>query len=568
VPKRTKTNTFLRLSKGALLTLVFALAGSLSFFLGLQTSSDVAQVEQSIAQAISTTQVNVILQYLPVAGGDPRPIEVTPFMNASQTALVQLQEIHSGVIAPASPSDRCKTTNSVGRCSVEQLPVGTNPSLGVTVDQQYDIIVDTVFIEFLTGIPLLSENAYVKFDLSQCGSGTVFTGNTWCLTKSGGNFAEEYFVTITLNERDVCVDSTPPASFCDISGKLVNFSCNPSFNGATKPWEPKPKACDTSQCPDGNFVNGQCAELTPGLAACSQAAACQNNQLCSVRNFGSTISYNAGTDAIVIRGERFGSAGGMVIFPTESGGTEEVQIPAGPNWSNTEITVQVPLNAVSGTLNIHPNSHGFIENNGVFTPVTCQSPPASIRAFKDQFSILSINGTSPNGVRLVSPGFDTSFALLVHHNDAVSRFDQVLVELVEGSFPDPNNLPVNRTLITQKSCSVQVVGSNSAKEATLTCAVPIPESAGTFQGPFTFIVTVFDDRGESARTVVLDSGSSSLAGDFNLDGILSIHDAAIAFRISRGSSVTLPEHLERDTDADGQITLTDALFVLHSLTKQ
>jgi hypothetical protein len=557
------------ISRSLMRVTVFLACGALSFFLGVQLTGDIDPVKLSIAQTPDTTQVNVVLQYLPVAGGTPRPIEITPFMNASQTALLQLQEIHSGVVAPPDAMDRCRTTNSVGRCNIRNVPVGPDPAQGIGTDQQYDITVDTVFIEYLTNIPLEPLNAFVRFNPAQCGgNATVFTGNTWCLTKPGGRFASEYFVTITLVERNVCLNIPPPAPFCDISGEFVNFVCNPSFRGPTTPWEPVASSCATVQCPDGNFVPGVCGEVVPGLATCATAAACINNQLCSVQNFGSSFSYNAGSDTIIIRGERFGAAGGSVSFPTKSGNPEVVQVFPGTGWTDTEIRVRVPLNAVSGVLAIHPNTHGFLTgSSGEPVPVTCASPPAFIRAFNDQFAILSINATTPDGIQLVSPGFDTVFTLIAQHNDRVGRLSKIVVELIHGSYPDANALPLRRTVITQTSCPVNIVGSAQAKEATLTCSVPVPQSAEEFMGPFTFVVTLFDNTGEGVRAVLLDSGRSALIGDFDVNGIISLADAVEARRLMDGRLSTTPNHLMRDTDGDGVITLADVLFVLHSLTR-
>ncbi len=80
-------------------------------------------------------------------------------------------------------------------------------------------------------------------------------------------------------------------------------------------------------------------------------------------------------------------------------------------------------------------------------------------------------------------------------------------------------------------------------------------------------MTLTDDAGGSERAVLLDSGSSAMIGDFNFDRILTIEDAAVAFRIARGVIPQQQAHLERDTNDDGAITVADALFVLHSLTR-
>jgi len=541
-----------------------------AFLLGLKTVNEVDSVENTVAQAVQNRVVNIILQVQPVGGGALRPIEVTPFMNNSNTALLYLQEIHVGRIVPVNSNDRCRTTNSLGRCSARNVPVGPDAAIGLaTIDQQYDILVDTVFLEFLTGIPLETTGASVQFDPAKCsGSTTSFTGDTWCLTKANGQFAAEYFVTITLKERNTCTDSTPPSSFCDASGKLVTFSCNPSFNGATKPWQPKAEGCATVQCPDGNFAGGVCADITSDFSACSSAQSCRNNLLCSVTNFGSAIAYDAGLDTIVIRGERFGLAGGTVSFPTGTSSRETVEVFPGADWTDREIRVRVPRAAISGTLQIHPHTHGFLEEqNGSLTPVTCASPPASIRAFKDQFAILSLQATPPDGVRLVAPGFTTELQLLVHHNDSLGRLENILVELLDGSFPDPNTLPVNRRVIASSTCPVTLPGGTNVQEGTLICRVVVPESASIFTGPFTFLVSVVDDLGSAKRAVLLAGGDSVLSGDFDLNGVLSIEDAVIARRIATGAQGASPAHLLRDTDQDRVITMNDVVFVLHSLTK-
>ena len=559
-----------RLLRNISMITVFAACGTASFVLGLQTVHEVGSVHETIAQTAQATMVNVILQVQPIGGGAPRPIEVTPFMNSSNSALLHLQEIHVGRIVPLATADRCRTTNSLGRCSLRNIPVGGDSNIGLsTTDQQYDILVNTVFLEFLTRIPLESAGASVRFDPAKCsGSATSFTSDTWCLTKSGANFAAEYFVTITLRERDTCTDSIPPAQFCDVQGRLVSFRCNPSFSGPTHPWEPNAAGCGTVQCPDGNFVGGLCADITADFSACSMVQSCRDHLVCSVTNFGSSISYDAGEDTLVIRGDRFGTAGGTVSFITSSGSREEVEIFPGADWTNHEIRVRIPLAAVSGALQIHPHTHGFTEEgNSALTPVTCSSPSASIRAFKDQFSILSLQASPPDGVRLVAPGYETRLQMLVRHNDSVGRLKQIVVELLDGSFPDVAHLPPGRTVIAQSNCPVQVTGSASAQESTLFCGITVPASAATFTGPFTFLVTLFDDRGDSERAILLSGGDSALAGDFTLNGIISLEDAVMARRLATGALTAQASHLLRDTDGDRVITMNDVHFVLHSLTE-
>ena len=548
---------------------LFLVAGGISFFAGIQSVNDVETIEVTGAQTVQTTTVSVILQYTPVSGGAALPLVVTPVMNASQTALVNLQEIHSGLSAPSSPADRCRSTNGTGRCAISNVPVGGTP------EAQYDLIVDTAFLEFLTKVPLETGNAFVRFDRAQCGSQTSFTAtsgasNAWCLGKQGSTgYASEYTVTITLKERNTCTSSVPPAAFCDSDPKkIVQFSCNPSTTAATKPWEPKTSVCaGPVQCPDGNMVDGKCGKIGTSLASCSTAFACTGNQLCTVQNFGTNIAYIAGQDTIIIRGRHFGVAGGTVSFPTSGSARETVQIFPGADWTDTEIRVRVPLSAISGTLEIHPNTHGFFAAGTTITPAVCSSPAASIRSFQDQFSILSLNAVTPNVVQLVSPGFSTTFTIIAQHNENVGRFQSIVVELLDGAFPDPKNLPLKRTVIAQALCPVTILGSTAVREATIQCSVPVPASAASFPGPFTFLVTLADSKGGVDRAVLLDGGASAMSGDFNFDHSLSAEDAAIALRIARGATSVLPAHLARDTNNDNAITLADAIFVLHSLTR-
>ena len=550
--------------------LLFAAAGTASFFLGLKSVNELDPIApQSGAQQMQTTIVNLVLQYQPVGGGTPLPLVVTPFMNTSQTPLASLQEIHSGGIFPASASDRCRTTNTLGRCGIANVPVGGMP------ESQYDLIVDATFLEFLTQIPLASLNAFVRFDRSACGSQTSFNASagsaqvaTWCLAKQGSAYAPEYFVTVTLQERNTCTDTAPPAAFCDNDPRrIVGFSCNPQTTIATRPWEPKPALCGALQCPDGNTVDGRCGQIGTGLAACSTAFSCTEHQLCSIENFGTRISYDAGRDTIVISGQRFGVAGGTVSFPVAGGKREVVQVFPGPDFTDTDIRVRIPLTAVAGTLEVHPGTHGAFSENGKLVPAVCVSPPAAIRAFGDQFALLSVNATTPDGIQLVSPGFATTFTLIVHHNDAVGRFKNIVVALLQGAFPDPATIPLERRVVTQVACPVTILGSSAAKDATLTCSVPVPAAASALRGPFTFLVTITDDRGESAEATLLDSGRSSMIGDFNADRLLTIEDAVLAFRLAGGATAVLPEHLLHDTNNDGKITREDMLFVLHSLTR-
>src|SRR3989344_3577514 len=455
------------------MAMLFLIAGGLSFVLGIRSVNDLEPIEVTEAQTAQTTTIGIVLEYTPVSGGPALPLVVTQIMNSSQTALVNLQEIHTGAIQPPAASDRCRTTNTTGRCSILNVPVGGSP------ESQYDILIDTVFLEFLTQVPLESRSAFVRFDPTQCGSQTNFAvtpggSKGWCIGKQGGSYASEYIVTITMKERSTCTGTIPPAAFCDSDPRnIVQFSCNPSTTASTRPWEPVATVCPGPvQCPDGNIVDGRCGTIGTSLAACGTAFACASNQLCTVQNFGTNLSYVAGRDTIIIRGQHFGVLGGTVSFPVESGGREIVQVFPGPDWTDTEIHVRVPLTAISGPLEIHPSTHGFFTGaNNALIPAVCVSPSATIQSFADQFAILSLNATTPSGIQLVSPGFSTLFTILAQHNDSVGRFDSIVVELIEGAFPDPNNLPLQRTVITQVACPVTILGSTSVKEATLSCSV-------------------------------------------------------------------------------------------------
>src|SRR3989344_8812678 len=108
VPKIQRKHRVSALFRGTSMVLIFASAGVMSFFLGLQSVRNVNPMESTVAQTAQGTIVNVILQYQPVTGGQAvKPIEVTPFMNGSQSALPHLQEIHNGPIVPPSTNDRC-----------------------------------------------------------------------------------------------------------------------------------------------------------------------------------------------------------------------------------------------------------------------------------------------------------------------------------------------------------------------------------------------------------------------------------------------------------------------------
>src|SRR3989344_4206946 len=141
--KYTQTHRLTRLPHVGM-TMLFLLAGGLSFVLGIKSVNDLEPIKVTGAQTAQTTNIGVVLQYTPVAGGAALPLVVTQVMNSSQTALVNLQEIHNGLIQPVLSSDRCRTTNTTGRCNISNVPVGGNPA------SQYDILIDTVFLEFLT----------------------------------------------------------------------------------------------------------------------------------------------------------------------------------------------------------------------------------------------------------------------------------------------------------------------------------------------------------------------------------------------------------------------------------
>jgi len=142
----------------------------------------------------------------------------------------------------------------------------------------------------------------------------------------------------------------------------------------------------------------------------------------------------------------------------------------------------------------------------------------------------------------------------------------VKIELLDGAFTDPNNLPANRTVIEDSICNLAFAGSVS-REETVQCSIPISSYVDFYDGPFTFLFTLSDAYGNTARAVLLDGGESALIGDFNIDGRLTIEDAIFALRLTTGRMSVQQQHLLRDTDGDNQVTFSDVLFVLHSITQ-
>ena len=548
-----------RLSGNKFRVMVFMLCGTLSFVLGLKTSMEPISVTE--AQISQTTNLNVTLQYQPVDGSSAQPIVLSEF-SATNTAMFILQNIYSGEIIPASPVDRCRFTSQTGRCTVFNIPVGEEPVTGNQADKQYDIIVNPDYIEYITGIRIESDLVHIRYDEASCEDGTSFnvaSGGTWCLGKQGEAYPAVYDVMITLNERDDCTGTNQPTPTCNSAGDIVTFECNGS-------WQSLVESCDPVQCPDGNYVSGMCEEVVDGLASCSQFAACRNNQQCIVNNFGQITSYDAGLDTITINGTDFGAFGGYVSFPTIDGDPEIVQVFPGVNWTDTRIRVRVPLRATTGILKVHPNAHGFKDVSGEATAITCNSPIANIRSFSDQFDILAVAPIGQDAASLVAPGFATEFNILVQHNVSVGHLQSVKIELLDGAFTDPNNLPTNRTVIEDSTCNLAFDGSVSREEMAQ-CSIPISSYVDFYDGPFTFLFTLSDSYGNTAKAVLLDAGESALIGDFNTDGRLTIEDAVFALRLSTGRMSTQQQHLLRDTDGDNQVTFSDVLFVLHSITQ-
>jgi hypothetical protein len=291
-----------------------------------------------------------------------------------------------------------------------------------------------------------------------------------------------------------------------------------------------------------------------------------DHPLCTVSQLESGQTYDAGSDTLVLRGEHFGSAGGTVSFPTENAKREVVEIASGADWHHQEIRVRIPRAAVSGILQIHPNTHGSVEENGTSVPVSCDSPLVTMRSLKDQFSILALSARSAEGVRRVAPGFTTTLEAAVQHNDRIDRLQNVMVELLEGGFPDQNMVPINRRVLAQSSCPALPTPDGAVREGSLTCDIAIPAGIQVEKSPFTFLVTIIDDVGNVERATLVDAGTSVLAGDFSGDGMLTIADAVLARRIATGELSATSVQLLRDTDGDQQISMNDVLFILHSLT--
>ena len=108
--------------------------------------------------------------------------------------------------------------------------------------------------------------------------------------------------------------------------------------------------------------------------------------------------------------------------------------------------------------------------------------------------------TEPAHASPVAPGIITTFTLVVQHNGGIDRLSRVEVQLVEGSFPDPDTISLQRTVVVEQSCAI-TPQTPATVEGIVLCPVTIPQSVANFMGPFTFIVTLIDDEGEIERAV-------------------------------------------------------------------
>jgi hypothetical protein len=62
-----------------------------------------------------------------------------------------------------------------------------------------------------------------------------------------------------------------------------------------------------------------------------------------------------------------------------------------------------------------------------------------------------------------------------------------------------------------------------------------------------------------------NAADTVLAGDMNIDGVLTVEDAISILEIAQGYTDPTPEQLLRDPNEDGQLTVDDAVRVLHDL---
>jgi hypothetical protein len=526
------------------------LAVVISFLVGVRTANENELVD--LASAEGLVSVIVTLQYLPVGSEIPIPLK---FLNVSATKPVILQEIHDGTVLPARSVDGCQRTNDAGRCSIGNIVVGSGED-GRAVERQYDIfLADATLFEALTNIPFERPLPFLRFDPSLCDDDNVFvdTGDVgWCLSqKSSGGYYNEYFVTLTLKERDVCRDAPPPSLSCTPDGKVINYACDPQYRGATMPWRPLPPATcegDYVRCPNGTAVPALCVDLD-GITACSQVEACKDHQLCEVFSFPTPPPVIAGHDEIVIKGRHFGNKGGAVSFARSDPEGKAVQdereivlIPPGPNWTDTEIRVMVPYTAGEGSLRIIPEGYpvqgvdinrnqplsvggqvdaatilwvpkafaqfGTRPASGIFggmrqatiakskskksegTYVGCEAPTLYVTRPEDQPTVVSARIISPpNGT--VEPGFTTVIEAIAYHAKGIDNLYALDVELLEGTFSDVADVPFNRPTLARVQCDLrkQYPPVKSVVDSTFQCGLPIPENLPS-DGPFTFLVRV------------------------------------------------------------------------------
>lgn len=549
-----------------------------SFLVGINTANENEVID--LAQAEEFVSIVLTLQYTPRDGGKPRPFV---FSNTSGSKPVKLQEIHDASILPERAADGCQKTSSTGRCTIANVPVGGEGGEG---EKQYDIfLADASFFETLTDIPFETPLPFMRFNTKKC-TGNVFTDENpaerekgWCLSRQkDGSPYPEYFITLTLSERDVCRESPPPAASCTSDGKIITYECDPTFRGATSPWKPgTPQLCsEFADCPDGNSVRFACGNI--GEAVCSQAAACTAHQLCEVHGFPTPPPLLAGSDTLVFSGKNFGNAGGTVSFKRDSNNEREVvSLPPGLSWTDRSIRLTVPYVAGEGKLEVRPAGH--------VGKALCESPMLFVLRPEDQPSIISAKIVS-SGNRPVSPGFPTTIEVVASHPLGIDRLHVLDIELLEGSFPRVADVPLSRSVLARVQCDLrsQLPAVRTVAEGTFLCDIPVPQNLQSM-GPFTYFVRISggkdlppppplaDSGGGSLATslgiaaVLPVAGSSTLAGDFDADGTLTVADAAIVSRIVRGVLTPTREHKLSDTDGDGTITRSDLITILHFLAQ-
>ena len=72
--------------------------------------------------------------------------------------------------------------------------------------------------------------------------------------------------------------------------------------------------------------------------------------------------------------------------------------------------------------------------------------------------------------------------------------------------------------------------------------------------------------GEVQPITLIEAGSAELAGDVDYSGKVDIQDAIRILEIAQGYDTATPEELLADPNKDGQLTVSDALQLLATLS--